>query len=156
MKRNIDGRPFSYVGLILPERDERGAVILEVPQSRFRNVRNLSLHQYGGGPFCRFRVAQGWRRSSIYVLASGNTPLYVGECRDLEERWGARGYGNISPRNCYEGGQQTNCRINNLIFQKTSAGEELTLWFHQLDGDAQTRRAVESGLVAALKPPWNK
>ena len=26
------------------------------------------------------------------------------------------GYGRISPRNCFQGGQSTNCRVNNLIF----------------------------------------
>ena len=155
MKRSFAGLAFSYVGLIRPERDERSEVIAQFPQCRYRNTRNLSLHQYGYGPFCRFKVAQGWCRSGIYVLTNGDTTLYVGECRDLEERWGA-GYGNISPRNCYEGGQQTNCRINNLIYQGTNTGGEFALWFHTIEGDRQTRLEVESKLVDALKPFWNK
>ena len=84
-----------------------------------------------------------------------DTVLYVGQSQNLEERWGPRGYGNISPRNCYMGGQETNCRINNLIYREASAGTELDLWFHQVEGDKNVRIAIESRLVAILKPLWN-
>lgn len=150
------GLSFQFVGPIRPQRDRRGEVIGELPQSRFRNERNLRLHKYGHGPFCRFRVAEGWQRSGVYVLSTQNSPLYVGECENLEKRWGSMGYGNISPRNCYTGGQETNCRINNLIYKGAITGAEFDLWFHQVTGDKQARLAVESKLVAALQPPWNR
>ena len=40
------------------------------------------------------------------------------------------GYGNISPSNCFKGGQETNCRINALIYATVSRGERVHLWFH--------------------------
>ena len=150
------GYSFKQVGPVLPERDDGGEVIAELPQSKFRNERKIPLHKYGRGPFCRFRIAKGWPRSGVYVLADGDDSLYVGECQDLESRWGLNGYGGISPRNCYTGGQETNCRINNLIYRETKAGARLHLWFHPVEGGKQARLAIESRLVASLRPPWNR
>ena len=156
MERRFAGLPFSYVGPIRPDRDERGEVIEESPQLRFRNPTGLPLHKYGEGPFCRFRVGLGWQWSGIYVLMNRSEALYVGECQNLEDRWGTTGYGRISPRACYKGGQETNCRINNLISTGTRAGVVFDLWFRPIEGDKQARLAVESELRAALKPPWNR
>ena len=155
-QRRIAGLSFSYVGAIRPQRDRRGEVVGELPQSKFRNERNLRLHKYGRGPFCRFRVAQGWQRGGVYILTNGDAPLYVGECQNVEDRWGTNGYGAISPRNCYIGGQETNCRINSLIYRGIKTGARFDLWFHPIVGDKQTRLAVESKLVTALRPPWNR
>ena len=156
MERNFAGYAFERVGAVEPERDGRGAVIEDLPQSRYPNKRNLPLHKYGRGPFCHFRVARGWRWSGVYVLKNGDKPLYVGECQDLESRWGTNGHGRISPRNCYQGGQETNCRINNLIYRESKTGTEFDLWFHPIDGGKHARLAVESELTGALKPPWNR
>ncbi len=156
MDRILVGRSFRIVGPILPVCDESGAVIKEFPQSRFHNDSDLPLNRYGDGPFCRFRVARGWRRSGIYVLIGGDDPLYIGECENLESRWGPTGYGTISPRNCYKGGQETNCRINNLIFNGAKTGTAFYLWFHPIKGDKRARLSVESELVSALHPSWNK
>jgi hypothetical protein len=62
------------------------------------------------------------------------------------------GYGQISPRNCYEGGQATNCRINRLVLEHATSGACLLLWFHptgQSDG-------VERELIRAIQPSWNR
>ena len=155
-ERCFAGLPFSYVGAIRLERDERGEVSGLLPQYRYHNEHNLPLHKYGRGPFCRFRVALGWPRSGIYVLGNGDDPLYIGECQNLEDRWGTNGYGHISPRNCYTRGQETNCRINNLIYRETKTGAGFDLWFHPVEGDKHARLAVESELVAVLEPPWNR
>ena len=155
-ERRFGGLTFSHVGPILPDRDERGDVIKKMPQPRYQNARGLRLHSYGAGPFCSFRVALGWKRSGVYVLSDGEHPLYVGECQSLEARWGTTGYGNISPRACYGGGQQTNCRINNLIYSRAKTGVELDLWFRSIDGGKPVRADVEDELVACLRPPWNK
>ena len=152
------GLSFSLVGPIRPERDTQGNVVEYMPQSRYENRDNLPLSQYGQGPFCRFSVAKGhsWRRSGVYVLARGDNPLYVGECENLERRWGPMGYGHISPRACFKGGQDTNCRINNLILQGANIAFDLELWFHPVDGDKYDRLAVERKLITSLRPPWNK
>ena len=147
---------FNLVGPIRLERDTRGEVIEHFPQSRFDNVSNLPLNKYGAGPFCRFQVARGWHVSGVYVLTIGEKPLYIGECENLDRRWGPNGYGNISPRNCFKGGQETNCRINNLICVGAKSGAEFKLWFYPVDGGKHARRAVENELVSVLRPPWNR
>ena len=82
-----------------------------------------------------------------FILASVKTWKTVG---------GPRGYGTISPRNCFKGGQETNCRINNLILLTSKSGIELALWFYEIEGGKQERVAVERELVQALKPTWNR
>jgi hypothetical protein len=62
------------------------------------------------------------------------------------------GYGIISPRNCFKGGQETNCRVNNLVYEAASAGLKISLWFLQT-GDY---KAVESKLRATMEPEWNR
>lgn len=150
------GYTLSLVGPIRPKRDRVGAVIDHFPQPRYRNKRNLPLHTYGRDSYGRFRLPPGWRRSGAYVLTSSDgEPLYVGECQNLESRWND-GYGRISPRNCYLGGQETNCRINSLIHQGTKVGGKFDLWFYPVNGGKRAREAVESELIAALKPLWNR
>jgi hypothetical protein len=60
------------------------------------------------------------------------------------------GYGNISPRHRFVGGQETNRRINNLIFQQVSAGFEFSLWLLY----SQNYKSIESHLQALLMPSW--
>ena len=150
MKRLIAGYKFAKVGRIRLDSDN------EMPQSRYAKANETPLHKYAGGPFCRFSVAKGWRKGGVYVLAGGDDALYVGECQNLETRWEPMGYGTISPRNCFKGGQETNCRINNLILQTNKSGTEMSLWFHEVEGGNRERLAIERKLVQVLKPPWNR
>ena len=155
-RRQFGELQFFYVGPIRVERDLRGNINEYLPHLKFRNRHNLPLHKYGEGPFCRLWVAKGWNLAGVYIVVSGDEPRYVGECQNLEERWGTRGYGRIFPRACYRGGQQTNCRINNLIYSETASGTECRLWFHPIEGGKRARLAVESRLESVLKTPWNR
>src|SRR6185312_12581598 len=47
---------FEYVCEIAPHRGGDGKPIPFMPQGRYRNTRDLPLNQYGGGPFCKFRI----------------------------------------------------------------------------------------------------
>lgn len=153
--RSFGGQTFAYVGPILPKRNGRGAVFEDFPQPRYRNERKLPLHRFGGGPFCRFRIAPGWRQSGVYVLAGDDGALYVGECEDLERRW-RNGYARIAPRACFKNGQETNCRINNLIYQSATGGARFGLWFFPVEGGKAARLEVEKAMKAALRPVWNR
>jgi hypothetical protein len=62
------------------------------------------------------------------------------------------GYGNISPRNCFKGGQEPNCRLNNLVYRAATTGEKILLWlFHTAD-----HKEVEAKLRAIQRPAWNR
>jgi hypothetical protein len=76
--------------------------------------------------------------------------MYVGECQYLAHRFND-GHGSTQPRNCYEGGQATNCKMNNKVLQETRAGCTPVLWFFETDD----RHRIEDGLIVELQPPWN-
>ena len=151
MKKTIGNHVFEYVGQIEPERDGAGAVVEFMPQTRYAKADVVPLHRYGEGPFCRLHVGDTPHKPGVYAILIGSDLKYVGMCDDLYERFGSRGYGHISPRNCFEKGQPTNCRINNCILQRAQRGERVELWFYS----TEDRRTVESFLIGSLDPPWN-
>lgn len=138
-----------HVCEIVPRRDQAGTLLRDDPHLRFENARGLPLHRYGTGPFCRFSIPRV-EQSGVYTITVDESPVYIGECENLARRFNT-GYGNISPRNCFVGGQSTNCRINNLILQAVEAGHTVDLWFHQTD----EHKAYEARLLTANTPPWN-
>lgn len=152
MKRRIGGRKFQRVGAIKLETAAMGRPRTYRPQARYNNVRRLSLHKYGALEYCRFSIAGGDHREGVYALTVGRRVVYVGECSDLAQRFGSRGYGAISPRNCYEGGQSTNCKINHLILRSTRVRKKVVLWFFP----TKRRKSTEAEIIGKMSPPWNK
>lgn len=150
-KMNISGYDFHHVCDIEPARDADGSVRRIMPQDRYRNARNLPLNTYGAGPFCKFKIKNGFRACGVYVLTVDDQVHYVGECANLSARFNA-GYGNISPKNCFKGGQETNCRLNNLIYIAAGASRRIALWFFQ----TPDYKSVEASLRATLHPAWNR
>lgn len=147
----VEGFEFAFVGNIQPMLSVDGAINAHMPQSRYANVRGDPLNRYGAGPFCKFVIPRTYRQSGVYLVFAGDDLKYVGECANLSARFNA-GYGNISPKNCFKGGQETNCRLNNLIYVATTGGEALTLWFHP----TPDYKAVEATLRSKLRAPWNR
>lgn len=141
---------FGHICDIKPLQSD-GACAVFMPQHRYRNALNLPLSKYGAGPFCKFRIPNHLHVSGVYAVAVDGELKYVGECADLSSRYNA-GYGNISPRNCFKGGQDTNCRLNNLICLADMTGLCISLWFYQ----TSQYKAVEAGLRSALRPVWNR
>ncbi|MCW4051403.1 MAG: GIY-YIG nuclease family protein [Candidatus Bathyarchaeota archaeon] len=148
----ILGYRFMKICNIEPARDESGSVYEHNPDKRYNNTKGLSLHSYGLGPFCSFRIPSNYNGSKgVYAIRINGDWMYIGKADDLGKRFN-QGYGNISPRNCFDGGQQTNCRINNLILEKVKDGFLVELYFHETtDIDA-----IEPKLIGKVKPPWNK
>ncbi|MCZ7380219.1 MAG: GIY-YIG nuclease family protein [Candidatus Methanoperedens sp.] len=135
-----------------PEIDERGKIIEYRPQSEYKNYSNLPLHTYGGGSFCRFKIPSAWLgKEGVYIIYVEDIPKYVGECDNLKKRFDM-GYGNISPRNCFEGGQSTNCRINKEILSNKMKGSNVTLYFIETD----RRFDIEHYLISKINPEWNR
>jgi hypothetical protein len=147
----LDGYRFLFVCRIDPARNPNGSVAELLPQNRFQNEAGLPLNRYGAGPFCKFKIPGNLEVSGVYALLAGEDVKYIGECERLASRYNM-GYGNISPRNCFRGGQETNCRINNLILESIKSGADLSLWFHE----TQRYKAVELRLREELRPPWNR
>jgi hypothetical protein len=142
---------FEHVCDIEPVRETDGTLRQHMPQGRYKNARNLPLNRYGSGPFCKFGIPNRFQVSGVYVLTVDEELRYVGECANLSARFNA-GYGNISPKNCFKGGQETNCRLNNLLYAAFLAGQRITLWFF---GTADYK-SVEAAMRRTLNPTWNR
>jgi len=148
---NIGGYTFRFVCNIEPERDADGTVRKLTPQDRYDNSAGLRLNKYGNGPFCKFKIPWTIRSSGVYAFVANDQVQYVGECENLSSRFNM-GYGNISPRNCFVGGQETNCRINSLVLETVSAGLNVALRFYETDD----YKKVESNLRKLGAFEWNR
>lgn len=148
----LGGPSFVLVGALDPDRDDLGAPLEFMPQAAYAKASTARLNPHGAGPFCRLRIAQDRREAGVYAVVAGSDVRYVGICENLAERWGPRGYGAIHPRNCYVGGQATNCKINAAVLREVKAGAELRLYFVPL---ADGRLQFEASLIRDLAPLWN-
>lgn len=142
---------FDLVIRLEPVRDSNGAIMQYRPQDRYPNVRDLPLHRYGDGSFCKLQFPRGLCQSGVYAIAVSGQIKYIGECIDLSQRFGQGGYGLISPRNCFRGGQPTNCKVNQRLFQEFKRGSVVEVWFKESD----QRKPRESRLIQEYSPEWN-
>lgn len=151
MRIKIGRYEFDRVCAIEPEKNPDGSIKEFMPQSRYHNGGDVPLNRYGGGPFCKFKIHNDRNFCGVYAVVVEDQVKYIGECANLSSRYNM-GYGNISPRNCFVGGQETNCRLNNLIFLKASVGAKLSLWFFPTD----EYKAIEQELRNSERPEWNR
>ena len=147
----LAGHSFRFVCSLEPERDAAGRPLEFMPQAAYAKAATSKLHRWGAGPFCRFRIPPSWSgKKGVYAITVDAVLRYVGQCEDLGLRFNL-GYGQISPKNAYQGGQSTNCKVNHAVLLAAKAGARIQLWFHatdDLDG-------VEGALITGLRPPWN-
>ncbi len=149
--QTIKGFQFQYVCEIVPQCHADRMPRELMPQRRYKNPDDLPLHRYGKGPFCKFTIPREWNdEAGVYAILVDGQTVYVGETDDLGRRFNL-GYGNISPRNRFKGGQPTNCRVNNLILNAYKEGSSVRLLFRE----TADRFGVEATLLAALRPEWN-
>jgi hypothetical protein len=142
---------FMHVGTIDLARTPEGTVSEFMPQARYAKANTTRLNPHGGGPFCRFLVPDAPHRGGVYVLTADDKVMYIGKAQDFAERWGLSQYGSVQPKNCFVGGQSTNCKINAAVLRSTKAGQQLDLFFF----DTEDRHAIEAWLIADLHPLWN-
>lgn len=147
----LGDRAFRRAGAIEPVREPRGAIREDMPQRRYANADGLGLNAHGDGPFCEFSTPGLPSAPGVYAVTVAGAVVYVGISVDIRRRWGPTGYGRISPRNCFEGGQSTNCKVNHAILFEALAGREIVLWIHE----TAEPRPLEAELIRRLAPPWN-
>lgn len=147
---SIGGYPFQLVGSLDLERDASGAILRDMPQARYRKAATARLHRYGAGPFCRFRLVTD-AGAGVYAFVIVDAVMYIGRSRGRLAGRINPGYGRISPRHCYIGGQEPSCRVNNLILQARESGDVVEVWFYACDPPD----AAETYLINLLQPPWN-
>ncbi len=112
---------------------------------------DIKFHHYGMGPFCRFIIPYThWGRSGVYFIFVNNSLCYIGKCVNLESRFN-EGYGIIFLKNCLNGGQQTNCRLNHLILERCNENNRVDLFFYEIPSYEE----IEARLISSYSPQWN-
>jgi hypothetical protein len=144
------GVTFTRIARLDPKRGPGGSPMEFMPQARYAKAATSVLNTHGAGPFCKFGIPWSQGEAGVYIITLDEQAVYVGECRHLAQRFNM-GYGTIQPKNCYVGGQSTNCKVNSKVLNAARAGEAPVLWFHHSDD----RLRVEAQLVRVLNPVWN-
>lgn len=142
---------FEYIQDINPVLDRSGKVEEFYPQERYSNMEQLNLNKYGEGAFCRFSIHPKWSGiSGVYAFFVNDELVYIGQALDLAKRFNM-GYGIISPRNCYVGGQSTNCKINKLVLNSVKSKKKVSIYFHM----THEFHEIEGILIRNYNPPYN-
>lgn len=148
----VAGHSFEFIDEITPERAGDGSIRAIMPQQEYHAANSSYVHRYGWGPFCSFTITtEREEATGVYAICSGDSILYIGETTDIDTRFN-QGYGSIHPRNCFEDGQETNCRINSLLREAAMNWHSLHLFFYE----TENRKALEAQLIPEVNPPWNK
>lgn len=139
---------FKFVCEIIPSKAPDGKPLEFYPYMNYKKDKRLN--KYGKGPFCKFKIPDNINRAGVYIIKVNGKVKYVGECEDLSRRFNS-GYGQISPRNCFIGGQATNCKINSYILLEIKKGAKVQLYFYE----TKERFLLERELINKYKPEWN-
>ena len=149
--RTLGGYEFEFVCDIIPQ-NNNGVILDYRPQNQYLNKKGIPLNKYGGGIYCRFDIPNNWHdKSGVYALYVMDKLAYIGIAQNLYQRWNS-GYGSISPRNCFIGGQSTNCKINSYIRDCYIGKKDVKLYFHETNDN----RAIEKYLIEIFRPRLNK
>jgi len=142
---------FEFVQELAPVKNMDGKIKLFYPEEKYNNVKNHKLLPCGTGPFCHFSINPKWMSvSGVYAFYIDEELRYIGQCLDFAQRFNM-GYGTISPRCCYEGGQSTNCKMNKVVLAAYENGQKVDLYFYATpDYDR-----VEFDLIQHFKPMHN-
>lgn len=151
---HLNSYSFIYHSSIAPLKDFNGKLIEYNPAYRYSNKKNLRKNVFGNNTFCKFSIEKLPKGSGVYAIFIDDEtkPMYIGKAANLANRWSRRNYASISPRNCYVGGQSTNCHINSEILKEYKAGHEIKLYILETDDYSK----IESVLICAYDPCWNK
>lgn len=100
------------------------------PGDRYENSKKLPRNEYGNENFCKFKIRKDdeFKVPSVYLWVENDEVIYIGETVNLLNRFNT-GYGIISPRNCFKGGQTTNCHLNSAILSEYKNGKTIDIYY---------------------------
>ncbi len=155
LNMNIGNYRFEFVAIIneYVRYDNNGNVFGYNHWHNYKNIKKLPLNKYGNATFCDFNIPKFSTHSGVYTLLINDEtiPIYIGRTLNFDLRWGTTNYAHISPRNCFRGGQSTNCHINGLIYDLISNNNIVKLFFYEtLD-----YKNIEKELIRTFQPSYN-
>lgn len=124
----------------------------EHPAERYKkkNKKNLPLLQEGLLDFCKFKLQNAKDVCGVYAWVINDEVVYIGETVNFKKRFNT-GYGIISPRNCFKGGQKTNCKMNNVVYETYKNGQNIDIYFYE----TKDYKAIEKELLKSITTPYN-
>jgi hypothetical protein len=142
---------FDHLGTISFERNSDGVVEVKRPQSRYSNSKQRDLHPHGDGPFCQFEIDYELYEEigGVFLIKVDDTVKYVGKSSNIGKY--IYDISNVSPSACYEGGQQTVCRINTKIFHAAQEGRDVSVWV----SESKSSERLKQELLERFTPTWN-
>lgn len=142
---------FKFIQKIEPVVDKDGNIKEFQPQNKYKNDKNLELNKHGEGSFCKFSINPIWSGvSGVYAFFINNELVYIGQCIDFAKRFN-QGYGYISARKCFAGGQSTNCKINKLVLNSVKENKNVDLYFLITNNYDK----IERDIINHYNPPYN-
>ena len=129
-----------------------GEFLLDLKLDNDKRYLNF-LNPYGDRTYSVFTINDEsiFKKKGLYSFCSDTEIKYIGRCRTNYKDRINNGYGRIAPRNCYIGGQSTNCRINHLFTKERDRIEFFVLPME----DITKIESLEKKLIKELNPPWN-
>ena len=106
------------------------------------------LNTYGKGPFCKFRIHDHLKEKGLYCFVVDKKLKYIGQTTSTFGQRINAGYGNISPYNCYVGGQRTNCHVNSCINDALISNKEVLVGFCAMKDNDKIKK-LEKELIRA-------
>ena len=148
----IGNYEFEYIQTIEPYRESYGQICLYTPQNKYNNKKGVPLRKLSDGEFCKFKLDKADTASGVYawIVNGDSKPIYIGEANNLKRRFNM-GYGIISPRNCFVGGQITNCKMNKVVLEYYKRGKTIDIYFYK----TSNYKAVELELLREIKTKYN-
>ena len=140
---------FDFVETIELIKGEDNNVAYE-PQQRYKKAKETPLHEYGSGEFCKFKLNYAKNVAGVYAWVINDNVIYIGEATNFKKRFNM-GYGNISPKNCYKGGQKTNCKMNKVVLEEYKNNNSIDIYFLE----TPNYKEIEKELLLSFSTKYN-
>ncbi len=150
-KTIVIGLPLYKVADIIPEKNENGDIYTYNPTIGYANPKGLELNPYGDRLFCNIKLKELPKTAGVYAIVVDGGVKYIGQTKNLLDRWGVSNYGHIPRGVCYKTGQTTNCHVNSEILNASQLGANVELYFYE----TLEHRKLEKALMRIYKPEWN-
>ena len=146
---------FKCVGRIEPKKTDDGEIFTYKPQKKYEGKRD-DYHDY-----CKAETEfilivntelelEKAKGVYVWVLDGAEKPSYIGEAKNLMTRFSS-GYCRINPRNCFTGGQSTNCKMNHEVLKMWKEGRYFKLFFYK----TERYKDIENKLIKEYDPTLN-
>lgn len=108
--------------------DKAGNICIQ-PQRRYKNVKHYAYLENidDDTVFCKFKPNLP-QVKGVYLWVANDEIIYIGESVNIKSRFND-GYGNISPRNCFVGGQSTNVKMNRVALLYYKVNQPIDIYY---------------------------